>query len=276
MIKNALSFDVEDYFHVQAFADVIHRNAWDTFDRRVAANTERILRLLERHRVQATFFILGWVAEREPELVRAIAAAGHEIASHSYWHRLVYTLSPEEFADDLRRADAAIRSAVEVPIRGYRAPSFSITDATPWAFEVLRDAGFAYDSSVFPTSLHDTYGIAAAPRFANRVEAGLSELPLTTYRLGGRNLPIAGGGYFRLYPLGLTRRGIRHVNLAQQPAIVYLHPWEFDPGQPRVAGLPLKSRLRHYVNLDKTETRLDRLLGEFEFGPMCEVFADWM
>jgi polysaccharide deacetylase family protein (PEP-CTERM system associated) len=273
-IHNALTIDVEDYFQVHAFETVIDRSTWDQYPTRVVANTQRILRLLTEFEVQATFFVLGWVAERHPELVREIAAAGHEIATHGYAHELIYRQTPEEFASDLRQSLAAIeRACPGVRVEGYRAPSFSITKQSLWALDVLRDHRIVYDSSIFPLAAHDRYGISSASRFANKTAGGLWEFPVSTVRLGNQNWPVAGGGYFRLFPLWLTRRAVQHLNGEGHPAVVYLHPWEFDPEQPRIPNAPLKSRFRHYVNLTKTESRLRALLGEFKFAPMNQVFA---
>ena len=271
---NALTIDVEEHFQVHAFERAIGRDAWERYPSRVVANTRRILRTLAGRQVRATFFVLGWVAERHPELVREIAAAGHEIGTHGYWHELIYRQTPAEFADDLRRSIAAIeRAAPGVQLLGYRAPAFSITRKSLWALDVLRECGLRYDSSIFPLAAHDRYGIADAERFASQVRPGLWELPVSTVRLAGRNLPVAGGGYFRLYPLWLTRQAIRRINAEGQPAVIYLHPWEFDPEQPRVPGAPALARFRHYVNIGKTERRLGALLGEFAFGSMSDAFA---
>ncbi len=274
-VLNALTIDVEEHFHAHAFEAVIARSAWDTYPSRVVANTRRILHLLGEHGVQATFFTLGWVADRHPDLVREIAAAGHEIATHGYWHELVYRQTPDEFAADLRRSLEAIGQALGgTPPTGYRAPSFSITARSLWALDVLRDCDMAYDSSIFPLSAHDRYGIGDADRFANRLPAGLWEFPASTVRLAGRNWPVAGGGYFRLLPLSITRRAIRHLNAEGHPAVVYLHPWEFDPEQPRVVGASSLSRFRHYVNLERTEARLRALLQRDRFGPIRQAFHD--
>jgi len=265
---NAMTIDVEDYFQVSAFDDHISRDQWASFESRVSRNTERLLEIFAEHNTIGTFFVLGWVAERYPELVRQIASAGHEIASHGYAHRLVYTQTPSEFRDDLRRAKRAIEDACGVEVCGYRAPSYSITRRSLWALDVLLDEGYAYDSSIYPI-YHDRYGIPDAPRhpFQVAVDCGsLWELPGSTTQLGGRNLPIGGGGYFRLLPYAWTRYGIRTVNTHEKrPVVFYLHPWEIDPDQPRLRASAV-SRLRHYHNLHKTESRLRRLLGEFQFA----------
>lgn len=271
---NALSIDVEEHFHVHAFASVIQQADWEQHRSRVVANTERILDLLATHHVRATFFILGWVADRHPELVRAIADGGHEIGTHGYWHRLVYEQTPTEFAEDLARSLAAIkRAGSNIAILGYRAPAFSITKRSLWALDILREQKLIYDSSIFPLSYHDRYGIPDAKRFAHQHQNGLWEFPVSTLRFGQKNVPVAGGGYFRIYPLLATRYAIRRLNQEQQAAVVYLHPWEFDPEQPRVEGASLFSRFRHYTNLAKTYQRLKTLLTEFQFAPMQEVFA---
>jgi polysaccharide deacetylase family protein (PEP-CTERM system associated) len=273
-LTNALSFDVEEYFHVHAFKDVISRSEWDRYPERVVDSTRRVLALLRRRHVTATFFILGWVAEKQPNLVREIASDGHEIASHGYAHQAVYELSQLQFRDDLARADDAIRSAYpEAELAGYRAPSFSINERTPWAFEELVRAGFRYDSSLSPVSLHDRYGVRGAPRFAHVAESGLVEIPPSTVRLGKHNVAAAGGGHFRLAPLKVTHWAIRRINSEGHPAVTYLHPWEFDPGQPRIRAAGWKSRFRHYVNINHTESKLERLLRHFPFGRIDAVFS---
>jgi polysaccharide deacetylase family protein (PEP-CTERM system associated) len=280
-MQNVLSFDVEEHFQVHAFQKVIDRVEWDRYPSRVAINTRRILEMLADFDVRATFFILGWVADRHPDLVREIADGGHEIATHGYWHDLVYRQSVSEFSADLRRSLEAIQQGLgnaaapdeRLAIRGYRAPSFSITRETLWAFDVLHQHGMAYDSSIFPSVAHDRYGLSGAARFANQIDNGLWEFPVSTVPLGGGNWPVAGGGYFRLSPLCLTRQAIRHINKEGHPAVIYLHPWEFDPEQPRISDAPWLSRFRHYINLHRTESRLRALLGEFKFGPIEDVFA---
>ena len=274
---NALTIDVEEHFQVHAFETVVARADWDRYPSRVVANTQRILSLLADCQVRATFFILGWVADRYPDLVREIAIGGHEIATHGYWHELIYRQTPAEFAADVAQSLDAIRCASGgLEPAGYRASSFSITNRSLWALGVLREQGLLYDSSIFPLTAHDRYGIPDAHRFANQMDGGLWEFPVSTVRLGQKNWPVAGGGYFRPVPFWLTRQAIRHLNGQGQPAVIYLHPWEFDPEQPRVTGAPLRSRLRHYVNLSKTESRLRALLAEFKFAPMCEVFASYL
>ena len=261
MTSNVLSVDVEDYFHVEAFAGVVPRSAWDSFPCRVEPNTRRLLDILDEHGTRATFFILGWVADRYPGLVREIVQRGHEPACHSYWHRLVYSLDREEFRRDTVRAKECIEQAAGIAIQGYRAPSYSITSRSLWALEILVEAGFTYDSSIFPVH-HDLYGIPGAPRAPFRIETpsgALVEYPISTFRWGGQNLPVGGGGYLRMLPLWYTRFGIRRLRQESVPLIVYLHPWEIDPAQPRITA-SLKSRLRHYTNLKHMEARLRSVL----------------
>ncbi len=272
-IVNALTIDVEDWFQVGAFERVIDRSAWDGCALRVEANTDRALDLFARHDVRATFFILGWVAERVPGLVRRIAAAGHEIASHGYDHRRVFTLTPDAFRADIVRTRAILEDAAGMAVTAYRAPSFSIDRRTPWAHRILAEEGYAYSSSVAPIA-HDHYGWPDAPRFAFRPlsDATLVELPVTTARFAGRRVAAAGGGFFRLLPYAVSRRAIRQVNGEGQAAMTYFHPWEIDPGQPRVQA-PVRSRLRHYTNLARMEAKLDRLIGDFRWGRMDAMLA---
>lgn len=276
-LVNALSVDVEDWFQVQAFAGRVDRADWDTLPRRVEANTDRVLDLFAEAGVRATFFTLGWVAERHPALIRRIVAAGHELASHGLEHRLVRDQRPEVFRADIRRAKALLEDAGGVPVRGYRAATFSIGADTPWAFEILAEEGHAYSSSVNPIR-HDLYGMPDAPRFPYRPEGApedFAEVPLTTVRLRGRNWPCAGGGFFRLMPYALFRSGLRRVNGRDgRPAVFYFHPWEVDPGQPRMSGLPLRTRVRHRLNLSRTEDRLRCLLRDFAWDRMDCVFPE--
>jgi polysaccharide deacetylase family protein (PEP-CTERM system associated) len=275
-VLNAMTIDVEDYFQVSAFDRVVPRSAWETMESRVAKNTRRMLDLFDAHRVRATFFVLGWVAERHGTLVREIASRGHEVASHGYGHQLVYELTPDQFRTDVRRARRVLEDTVGQPVTGYRAPSYSITRRSLWALDVLVQEGYTFDSSIFPIR-HDRYGIPDAPRHPHtiRLESGtLVEVPPSTARLGTMTLPVAGGGYFRLLPYGWTRWGIARINdREKQPAIFYLHPWEIDADQPRMAVSGL-TRVRHYRNLHQTETRLDRLLKDFTFGPLRSVLAN--
>jgi polysaccharide deacetylase family protein (PEP-CTERM system associated) len=274
-VVNAMTVDVEDWFQVQAFAGTIARADWDTLPRRVEANTDRILEMFAAAGVRATFFTLGWVAERHPALVRRIVAAGHELASHGHGHELVHAIGPERFRADLSRARAALEDAGGVRVIGYRAPTFSIGPASaPWAHAILAETGHAYSSSVFPVR-HDLYGAPDAPRGPHRPDAsGVVELPMTTVRVGGRSLPCAGGGWFRLFPYALFRQGLRRVNAAERrPGIFYFHPWEIDPAQPRVAEAPALSRFRHYTGMASMAARVGRLLKDFAWGRMDEVFA---
>lgn len=273
-VVNALSVDVEDYFQVSAFNDVVPYAAWDQFERRVEANTLRLLDLFDRHEVKATFFVLGWIADRHPNLVRELHLRGHEVGSHGYAHRTLDGYSPPEFRDEIRRAKEALEDLTQQPVWGYRAPSFSITARTMWVLDILAEEGFRYDSSIFPIR-HDRYGIPDAPRFPYVLRGGgkdLHEFPLSTVSLAGLvNLPVAGGGYLRWFPLGLTRWAIRHLNRREgRPAMLYVHPWEIDPEQPRIPAR-LRSRLRHYRNLGATEWRLDALLREFRWGTVRSV-----
>ncbi len=273
-MTNVLSFDVEEHFQVHAFEHDISRSTWDRQPSRVEANTRLVLRLLAEHHVTATFFILGWVAQRHPGLVEAIAAGGHEIATHGHAHELVYRLTPDEFARDLDESLHAIGRALgRDVVRGYRAPGFSITKDSLWALDELVRQGLAYDSSIFPLSAHDRYGIPGAQRFAHTLDNGLCEIPASTVRVARLNVPVAGGGYFRLYPLWATEGAIRRLNSEGQPAVVYLHPWEFDPGQPRVAGASARSRFRHYSNLGQTAARLRALLERFSFSSVENVYG---
>jgi polysaccharide deacetylase family protein (PEP-CTERM system associated) len=274
MVLNSLSIDVEEHFQVSGFERVIRREDWPTHPSRVVDNTRRILRLLDDCSVKGTFFVLGWVAEREPALVRDIADAGHDIASHGYWHRLVYSQTADEFREDIVRSiDVIERACGQRPV-GYRAPSFSITDQSRWAWPILAELGMEYDSSVFPTNLHDRYGMGAANTKPHEVATNLWEIPMSVLRVGKWNVPVAGGGYFRLYPYWLTKLAVGRLNAAKTPANVYLHPWEFDPEQPRISGVSRGARFRHYVNLAKTESRLRKLLNAFPFGTMRKAYAD--
>jgi polysaccharide deacetylase family protein (PEP-CTERM system associated) len=272
-VPDALSVDVEDYYHVEAFADRITLENWPQFPQRVADNTRRVLEIFERHGARATFFVLGWVAEREPRLVREILDAGHEIACHSYGHSCVWRMQPEEFRADTRRARAAIEDAGGMRVVGYRAPTFSILPRSLWAIQILAEEGFRYDASVFPIR-HDLYGMPDAPRFCFkwRCRDGLElfEIPPLTVRVLGRNLPAGGGGYLRILPMWYTRWALRRVqNSDGQPATVYFHPWEIDCKQPRLSGR-WKSRLRHYLNLGQMEARICELLVDRQFTSFGE------
>jgi polysaccharide deacetylase family protein (PEP-CTERM system associated) len=271
-LTNALAVDVEDYFQVSALAPHFDRGSWDAQPCRVERNVQRLLALFGETGARATFFTLGWIAERYPQLVRDIVAGGHELASHGYGHQRASEQSREVFADDVRRAKALLEDLGGKPVQGYRAPSFSIGMGNLWAFDVLLEAGYRYSSSVYPVQ-HDHYGMPDAPRFPYESRPGLLEIPITTTRLLGRNLPAGGGGYFRLAPYEVSRWALRRVNeLDRRPAIFYFHPWEIDPDQPRVHEASLKTRFRHYVNLHKTESRLGQLLRDFRWGRVDEVF----
>jgi polysaccharide deacetylase family protein (PEP-CTERM system associated) len=274
-IVNAMSIDVEDYFHVSVFDGIVPRSEWAKMESRVTRNTERLLDIFREHGVRSTFFVLGWVAERHPALVRAIADAGHEIASHGYAHRLIYDQTLTAFRDDVRRAKALLEEACGRHVIGYRAPSYSITPRSLWALDVLLEEGYQYDSSIFPIR-HDRYGIPVSgrrPYIIQRDRGGLVEVPGSTTQVGPLNLPVAGGGYFRILPYWWTRWGIARVNrLERRPAIFYLHPWEIDPDQPRLKAGRL-SRFRHYRNLDATEARLRQLVTDFKFDALDRLVA---
>lgn len=274
-IRNAMSVDVEEWYQVQAFAGVIERPRWDHCETRVEASTDRILDRFAEAGVRATFFILGCVAERHRALVRRIAAAGHEVASHGYGHELVHHIGQARFRADIRQARHILEDVAGVAVRGYRAPTFSIGPViTPWAHRVLAEEGYGYSSSVFPVG-HDLYGAPDAPRVPHVPDPdGVPELPMTTLRLMGRNLPCAGGGWFRLAPYPLFRAALRRVNAAEpHPGVFYFHPWEVDPGQPRLAEAPARARFRHYARQASMEARIARLLRDFAWGRMDEVFA---
>ena len=271
VLKNAMTIDVEDYFQVSAFAPYIARSQWGARECRVEANIDRILEMLDAHGVEATFFTLGWIAERYPQLVRRIVEGGHEVASHGYGHERASDQSAKAFFADIQLAKMLLEDQAGTAVRGYRAPSFSIGVDNLWAFECLERAGYAYSSSIYPI-VHDHYGMPDAPRFAHRV-GGLVELPATTVRLFNRNVPASGGGYFRLLPYTISRALLRRVNRKdKQSAIFYFHPWEIDPGQPRIPGIDIRTRFRHYVNMDKMQAKLNRLLADFSWGRMDRVF----
>ena len=270
-IKNVISVDVEDYFHAESFSGVVDRGRWDSYSSRVEPNTLQILKLLAERQIHGTFFIVGWVAEKFPRLIREIVAGGHELACHSYWHRLIYKLDPREFREDTHRAKSVLEQISGQAVYGYRAPTYSIVTRSLWALDILAELGFTYDSSIFPIH-HDRYGIPEAPRAPFRIvtTAGpLMEYPITTFRLRGHNMPVAGGGYLRLLPEWYTRIGVRRAQKEGLPIIVYIHPWEIDPHQPRLPG-SFSSRLRHYTNLSKTYDRLSHLLDAGTFTSFRE------
>jgi polysaccharide deacetylase family protein (PEP-CTERM system associated) len=273
-MKNALTFDIEEYFHAEAFARALRPEEWPGLASRVVDTTERLLDILDYADARATFFVLGWVAERHPALVQDVAARGHEIACHGYGHQMIQRQTRLEFAKDVQRAKTAIEDATGTAVVGFRAPTFSVMRDTLWSLEVLWEAGFLYDSSIFPI-VHDRYGIPDAPRFPYRVPVmnghGIAEFPLSTVSILGRRLPVAGGGYFRLLPYAVTRRAIHHLNRREhQPAIIYLHPWELDANQPRVR-VGWLTQLRHSVNTCSTEGKLLRLLKDFRFAPVRDI-----
>jgi polysaccharide deacetylase family protein (PEP-CTERM system associated) len=274
-ITNALTIDVEDYFQVSAFAPYIRREEWDARECRVERNVERILALLAARGIKATFFTLGWIAERYPQVVRDIVAQGHELASHGYGHERASDLSQSAFRDDVSRAKKLLEDLGGVPVQGYRAPSFSIGTGNLWALDELARAGYRYSSSIYPIR-HDHYGMPDSPRFAYPVaDGGLLEVPVTTLRVMNRNLPSSGGGYFRLLPYALSRWMLRRVNQEdRESAVFYFHPWEIDAAQPRIAGIDAKTRFRHYVNIARMESRLRQLLLDFRWGRMDQIFLD--
>lgn len=271
-----MTVDVEDYFQVSAFEPYIKRDDWDRIDCRVECNTQRILDLFDSHQVKATFFMLGWVAERYPALVTRIVASGHELASHGYEHIRVTEQQPDQFREDVKRTKALLEDMGGVPVRGYRAASYSIGIKNLWALEVLQEAGYDYSSSIYPIR-HDLYGMPQAPRFPfyPNGDGGLLEVPVTTFTLANRRFPCGGGGYFRLFPYPLYRWAMQRVNRKDdRPGVFYFHPWEIDPGQPRQTGISLKTRVRHYLNLERMEGRLEHLLRDFSWGRMDKVFVD--
>ena len=271
MPKNVVSVDVEDYFHAEAFSGVMDSSRWERQTSRVEVNTRRLLELLAALNVHATFFVLGWVADRFPGLVRDIAAGGHELGCHSYWHRLIYKLQPAEFREDTRRAKDVIEQISGQTVNVYRAPTYSVVDRSVWAFEILAELGFSYDSSIYPIH-HDRYGMPDAPRapFRFQTPSGpMTEFPLTTFRLAGHNMPVGGGGYLRLLPRMYTRLGLKRVQAEGLPIVIYIHPWEVDPEQPRLPG-GLSTRLRHYTNLSQTFERFRTVLLSGEYTSFRE------
>ena len=275
-VKNALTVDVEDYFQVSAFAGSIKHDEWDAHPLRVEENTYKLLDLFDEYRVKATFFTLGWVAERKRELIIEIAKRGHEVACHGYSHQLVYNQTPEVFRQETIRAKSIIEDIIQQPVLGYRAASYSITKKSLWALDILVESGFVYDSSIFPVR-HDRYGMPDTPEhpYQLKTPAGHSiiEFPLSTAKVFNYRLPVAGGGYFRLYPYWLSKAGLKQINRLQKPFIFYLHPWEVDPEQPRISASWL-SRFRHYNNLDKCEPRLRKLMSDFQFSTTWDVLGD--
>lgn len=271
---NAMTVDVEDYFQVSAFDPFVERSTWDNYAGRVEESTDRILSIFDQHNVRGTFFTLGWVAEKYPSLVRRIVEGGHEMASHGWDHMMVTKLSREEFTLDVKRAKQKLEDTTGVEVTGYRAPSYSFTKKNDWAHTALAEAGYRYSSSVAPIN-HDLYGIPDAPRFVHsRANGAVVEMPITTMRVLGHNIPCGGGGWFRLYPYLLSQWAIKRVHRKdKERAIFYFHPWEIDPKQPRIDGLNMRTRFRHYQNLARMEPRVEQLLQDFEWGTMAEVFA---
>ncbi|MAM87471.1 MAG: polysaccharide deacetylase family protein [unclassified Hahellaceae] len=276
MITNAMTIDVEDYFHVAALAESIKVDEWDAHECRVEANTDALLALFDEKRIKSTFFVLGWVAERYPDLVKRIAAAGHEVASHGFSHQLVYKQTPEVFRDETRRSKDLLESLIQAPVDGYRAASYSITAQSRWALDILVELGFVWDSSIFPVN-HDRYGMPGTPELPYRLKTDnggeIIEFPLSTAKLLGRTIPIAGGGYFRLFPYWFSRWGLGSINRKQEPFIFYLHPWEIDTEQPRVKASAF-SMFRHYNNLDKCMDRLRNLTDDFQFSTVGDVLRN--
>ena len=267
-ICNYLTIDVEDYFQVSAFEDIVHPKDWGGMEQRVVRNTDIILTVLSENSVKATFFIVGWIADKFPSLVKEIHNQGHVIGCHSYWHRKVYDLGREEFRADTLKAKTVLEDILGEPVLGYRAPSYSITANSLWALDILKDLGFVYDSSIFPV-YHDTYGIPDAPRFAYLHANGLREYPISTSLICGRNVPVSGGGYFRLFPYWFTRFALQAINRKEkQPFVFYLHPWEIDPDQPRFHRAKIFSQFRHYNQLKQTRARFEKLLKDFSFSPL--------
>jgi polysaccharide deacetylase family protein (PEP-CTERM system associated) len=272
-MRNVMSVDVEDWFCVHNLSRLIPYADWDKYESRVERSTGRLLDLFGRHGVEATFFVLGWVADRFPDLVREIERRGHEVATHGYSHQLLTFMQPEDFRVDLQRSLVALAKTTSQEVRGFRAPSFSLTSSTLWAVDILRESGIHYDSSVFPVGFHPDYGIPDADLRPHRLAEGLTELPMGVAEVLGRRIPCSGGGYFRLYPYALTRALMRRCNQQGRPVMFYLHPWEADPEQPRVPGLPWSKRFRHYNNLDRTVERLERLLDDFAFTSARQLIA---
>lgn len=271
--RNAMTVDVEDFFQVQAFAGTVDRASWDAWPRRVESNTDKILALFSEHGIKATFFTLGWIAERHRGLIRRIVDQGHELASHGYEHIPVFQQDSPSFRSDVQRAKGLLEDIGGIAVKGYRAASFSITEETLWALSVLAEEGYEYSSSIYPV-VHDYYGMPRAPRFAFQPrDDRFLEIPLTTVRVFGQNVPCSGGGYFRLFPYAFSRFGLRRVNERdRQPCVFYFHPWEIDPDQPRLTGLPMKTRARHYLNLNRMEARLRHLLTDFSWSRMDQIF----
>lgn len=270
VVLNALSIDVEDYFMVSAFEKTVKRSDWEKYECRVEKNTLRILDVMDEYGAKGTFFVVGWIADRYPDLLREIHRRGHEIGGHSYYHRLVYEMTPEEFKQDLRRTRRAIEAAGVGPVIGFRAPSFSVIERNLWALDILRKEGYKYDASIFPAA-HARGGIAHAARYPHWIQ-DLAEFPMSTARVFGKSMPFSGGGYFRLFPYSFVKFGMNQSVRKGKPTIIYVHPWEFDPEQPRMPAKPF-DKFKHYVNLDKTESKFRRLLRDYHFAPVRDVLA---
>lgn len=271
-IVNAMTVDVEDYFHVSAFENVIDKKSWNNLPLRVEANTHRLLEIYEQHNTKCTFFTLGWVAEKCPALIKEIVAQGHELASHGYNHKRTTIMSPEDVKDDIYRSKALLEDLAGKEILGYRAPSFSINDSNVWLYDILVELGFKYSSSTYPIQ-HDLYGVPQWPRFAYQRPEGLLEIPIPTIIKKEKNVGIGGGGFFRLYPYWLSQQRINHFhNVEKQPYSFYFHPWEIDPDQPRIKNAPLKSKLRHYLNLSSMEGKLVKLLEDYKWSTMEDIY----
>jgi len=276
-MNNAMTVDVEDYYHVSAFADVISINDWDNYESRVERNTRNLLELFLKYNIKSTFFVLGWVAEKNPELIRNIAREGHEIASHGYSHQLIYNQTKEKFREETIRSKNILEDIIQQPVKGYRAASYSITNKSNWALDILAETGFEYDSSIFPVR-HDRYGIPDAPKIPHLIKTSsgntIIEYPLSTINIFSYSLPVAGGGYFRLYPYVITKYALKTINRKNIPFVFYLHPWEVDPEQPKIDA-SLLSRFRHYNNLRKTESRLKKLLSDFKFDTISNILKQY-
>lgn len=272
-MTNAMTVDVEDYFQVSAFESVIDPKEWDGFPCRVERNVDRILRLFSEADIKATFFVLGWIAERYPTVVNSIVKEGHEVASHGYGHQRIIHQTPDEFREDLLRSKALLEALVGQAVVGYRAPSYSIGESTLWAHDVLADAGFQYSSSVVPVK-HDLYGIPEGHRYPYRTaDNRLLEIPISTLKLMGRNINCGGGGWFRFFPYAFTHHAVSSINANEQkPCVFYFHPWEIDPSQPKIRNASVKSKFRHYLNLQKTSSRLKRLVSDFSWSTMKDVY----
>ncbi len=265
-IINILTIDVEDYFQVENFKSYISYSDWDSYQCRVEKNTRLILKLLEKYEIKATFFVLGWLAERYPDLVKEIYTQGHEVATHGYKHTLIYKQTPKEFKDDLIKSIGIIQDVIKEPVLGYRAPAFSIREESLWALDIIKEVGLVYDASISPTEGHDRYGLKGSDPFIHRLNNGLYEFPQSTISFLGRRYSVLGGGYFRFLPYLMSKYFIRRINIKdQKPVIMYIHPWEFDPQQPVIQGINLKAHFRHYLNLNKTRERFEKMLSDFNF-----------